>query len=338
MKMNGRSWAWTRAAAVAAALSLAAAGCRKESKDESRSPKTEEFSWGPVQVALTVTPAAVDVTRGVELVFAITAPPEIDVTLPALNDRAQGFTIGGQFEDDPVVKDGKKVRTVHVQLTPVVAERYRIAPMAIEYVDKAVQPPTKGWFPTRPVVLEKAALIKDDPGHDIKALLDPKWIAPSFKSVMGWILAAIALAAGGWGLWKLATRVRENIQLAKMSPRERALKELAKLLARDLIRQNRVKDFYLELTMIVRRYIERRHGLRAPEQTTEEFLEAAAADARFKPEVLRKLRAFLQAADLVKFAADRPDETSIGNATDTARGYIEQDAAEELAGQQNGGK
>jgi hypothetical protein len=338
MKTNWKSMMGWGAAVALAALSLGATGCRKDGKDESKPPRTEEFSWGPVHVALTVSPSVVDVTRGVELVFAITAPPEIDVTLPSLNDRAQGFTVGGQFEDDPVVKDGKKVRAVHVQLTPVVAEKYRIAPMAIEYVDKAVQPPSKSWFPTKPIVLEKASLTRDEPGHDIKALLDPVWIAPTFKSVVWWILAAFALAAAGWGLWKLATRVRENIQLAKMSPRERALKELEKLLARDLIRQNRVKDFYVELTMIVRRYIERRHGLRAPEQTTEEFLAAAAADNRFQPDVLRKLRAFLQAADLVKFAADRPDEPSIGNSTDTARGYIEQDSASEAAGEQNGGK
>jgi hypothetical protein len=102
--------------------------------------------------------------------------------------------------------------------------------------------------------------------------------------------------------------------------------ELAALLKRDLIARGDPKEFYLELTMIVRRYIERSHGVRAPEQTTEEFLAAASWDPRFSREVLAKLREFLQAADLVKFAAHRPAPGAAERATDTARDYIETDS------------
>ena len=112
-----------------------------------------------------------------------------------------------------------------------------------------------------------------------------------------------------------------------MSPRERALRELNELLARDLIGHGRVKDFYIELTMVVRRYIERRHAIRAPEQTTEEFLIAVRDDPRFRDDAGRKLGEFLKAADLVKFAAHRPSGEDVNAATSTARRYIEADAA-----------
>jgi len=113
-----------------------------------------------------------------------------------------------------------------------------------------------------------------------------------------------------------------------MSPRERALEELAELMARDLVGKNMVKEFYLELTMIVRRYIERAHAIRAPEQTTEEFLAAVSSDNRFGQEVINRLRLFLEAADLVKFAAYHPESDAISRATETARSYVVTDAAD----------
>jgi hypothetical protein len=295
----------------------------------------EEFTWGPVRLEMRIEPGKVDLTRGVELTLTVESPPEIDVEIPSLNDRVQGFAVRGRYDDEPVQRDGKTVRVVHTQLIPLVAERYRIAPMAIGYTDKAAQPPRQDWFTTRPLVLEAVALTKGDPGREIEAQVDPVWIRPPFRTVVWWILGVLLAAGGVYGLWRLVSRVRESIEVARMSPRERALRELGKLLARELIRKQKIKEFYLELTMIVRRYIERRHGVRAPEQTTEEFLAAISSDIRFSAAVLAKLRDFLRASDLVKFAADRPDEESIGRATETAKDYIEHDAAD--AGPEKGG-
>jgi hypothetical protein len=78
--------------------------------------------------------------------------------------------------------------------------------------------------------------------------------------------------------------------------------------------------------MIVRRYIERRHRVRAPEQTTQEFLRAVSSDPRFAPQVVERLKQFLEAADLVKFAAWTPDSGAVENAVSSARDYLTSDA------------
>jgi hypothetical protein len=78
----------------------------------------------------------------------------------------------------------------------------------------------------------------------------------------------------------------------------------------------------------VRCYIERAHAVRAPEQTTEEFLAAVSRDSRFGPAVVERLRAFLRAADLVKYAAQRPEPAAVDQAVATARSYVETDAQE----------
>ena len=71
---------------------------------------------------------------------------------------------------------------------------------------------------------------------------------------------------------------------------------------------------------------------------SEEFLIAASRDPRFGPEVVRRLRDFLQSADLVKFAAYQPPAGATDGATETARGYIQSDAEAQAAALAEKGK
>jgi hypothetical protein len=191
--------------------------------------------------------------------------------------------------------------------------------MAIEYTDRSESPPSTGWIATRPIEFDVAHLQTD---KEVEPVLEPVWVRPAFTTVLAWLLGTAAAIGVGILLWRLSGKVQREIQLRRMSPRERAMHELEDLLSRDLLGRHMVKEFYVELTMVVRRYIERRHGVRAPEQTTEEFLEAVQQDTRFAPATVARLRAFLEAADLVKFAAHRPDRDAIDHATQTARDYI----------------
>ena len=105
-----------------------------------------------------------------------------------------------------------------------------------------------------------------------------------------------------------------------MSPIERAWVELDRLLKKGLPGRGRYKDFYVELTMVVRRYIQRKYGIRAPHLTTEEFLrEAKPSD---------ELRAFLESADMVKFAGVEATPEMADSATASARDYLEGDSKE----------
>jgi len=81
-------------------------------------------------------------------------------------------------------------------------------------------------------------------------------------------------------------------------------------------------DFYVELTGIVRRYIERTTGIRAPEQTTEEFFAAIRSDRRFDPERARQLKDFLAACDLVKYAAAQPRTEDMEEAFSLAAAFV----------------
>ncbi len=81
------------------------------------------------------------------------------------------------------------------------------------------------------------------------------------------------------------------------------------------------EPFFVEVTQIVRDYIEQAFGVRAPEQTTEEFLAqmmSSAAVAQHR----HVLEPFLVAADEVKFACMRPDTGAMQRAFDTAENFV----------------
>ena len=137
------------------------------------------------------------------------------------------------------------------------------------------------------------------------------------------LLAAFsAVALILWLVKKMAQKIREH----KMSPIERAMLELDRLLQKGLPGRGRYKDFYVELTMVVRRYIQRRHSVRAPNLTTDEFLRAAAENPAFTREALEGLKLFLESSDMVKFAGVEATPEMADSATDKARDYLNADS------------
>ncbi len=135
------------------------------------------------------------------------------------------------------------------------------------------------------------------------------------RLALGW-LAAMGTAGGlaALGLLMLRRRKRRPVEPRRLTPEEIAEAALAALLAENLPTRGLVKEFYLRLTGIVRQYVEETTGIRAPEQTTEEFLREIRTSAVFPPERSVRLADFLESADLVKYAGQMPAEGQIDQA------------------------
>jgi hypothetical protein len=315
------------AALLACLVMAGAAGCRRASEPAAPEPPlVQTVRHEGIELTLTADPPKVRLDRDVWLTIRVASSTNVTVAIPSIEDRLSGLATTRRFEREPETAGGRVTREICFWLTPRLASEYRVAPLAITYRDMGATPAREGWFPTRPLVLP-AAPVRDGPAPDSLAPpVGPRWIRPPARALAGYVLLAV-LALGLAALaWRLGRRVRRAIELRRLSPRERALRELEDLLARDLPGRARVKEFYLEITRIVRQYIERSHGVRAPEQTTQEFLSAALQDPRFDRESIRRLREFLTAADLVKFAALIPDPPTVANTARTARDYIVADA------------
>ena len=278
-----------------------------------------DLSRDGVTVLVDATPSTVDPARDFYVTLTVTAPAGVKAELPDLRDRFQGFQVAEDFAEEPLTDaEGKTTTVSRWRLVPEpLAKKYRLAPFVVAAGD--------GTFYTKPVLFAPPPAREAVSGE---MEIDPKRDFPPLSWKLVGICAAIlaGLAALVSIAYLVIRKVRQMVRVHRMSPIERALYELDNLLKKGLPGRGFYKDFYVELTMVVRRYIERQHGVRAPHLTTDEFLRAAESNAAFSRDSIAELKAFLESADLVKFAGVEATPEMADGATGRAKGYLETDA------------
>jgi hypothetical protein len=134
-----------------------------------------------------------------------------------------------------------------------------------------------------------------------------------------WLLLAVATAAVAF--WLRKRRQQPAVSAfapPPLTPYELAVRELQRLREEN----PPVEEFYTRLSDIVRRYLEGQMGLHAPERTTEEFLFEVSRDHSLSEEHRELLGAFLQEADLVKFAKFQPGREDMKRAIEAAEKFV----------------
>ena len=282
-----------------------------------------EMSRGGVDLKVDSDLTQIDPAKSVFLRVELKAPSDRKATLPDLRDRVQGFSLAEEFKEEPKTGNaGAVTQVMNWRLLPEpCAAVYKIRPFVVKVSPKLLSAQSDegkysidagpDYFEATGAREPVTGAMEADPKRDLPPL--------SWKLV-GWIAAALVAILGLLALVVLLVKyLARRIKEHRMSPIERAWVELDRLLKKGLPGRGRYKDFYVELTMVVRRYIQRRYGIRAPHMTTEEFLRAA------KPS--DELRRFLESADMVKFAGVEATPEMADEATDSARGYLKSDAA-----------
>jgi hypothetical protein len=97
-------------------------------------------------------------------------------------------------------------------------------------------------------------------------------------------------------------RAKKKVVVPALPPHVIALQRLEGLRAQNLPAAGKIKEYYSILSDIVRRYLEDRFALRAPEMTTEEFLFSLRYSTQLTSVHKGSLKDFLESCDLVKFA------------------------------------
>lgn len=119
---------------------------------------------------------------------------------------------------------------------------------------------------------------------------------------------------------------KKNVVPAPRKPaipiQDQMLARLAELDARQLWQKNQVKEYYVELTDIVRGYIELRFSTPALELTTDELLYKAKMHRDLQP-YISLLTVILQTADLAKFAKWQPLPQEHFDAMENAKKFID---------------
>jgi hypothetical protein len=138
-------------------------------------------------------------------------------------------------------------------------------------------------------------------------------------------LCALVLCALAVALWAWWRRRKRKPQLKPARPaHEIAFEQLQQLKSKDLIRQGKIKEYYTEISDIIRHYLENRFQLKAPEMTSEEFLQYVRDNAALTAGHKQLLKDFLLCCDLVKFAKHEPVQQDADNAFMFAQKFVEE--------------
>ena len=137
---------------------------------------------------------------------------------------------------------------------------------------------------------------------ELKDIREPVAYPSSYIGII--VLACIALAVLiGFCVYWFRKRIKKGGSSAvPLASWEIALRELNKLQQKNLLAQGLADLYYYELSGILRRYIEQRFFIKAPEMTTDEFMVYIKESNVLEKKHMEQLKAFLVLADLVKFA------------------------------------
>lgn len=314
-------------------------GCAApEDRDSDTAPAGEvvrsEQERGPVKFVVEISPAKPRLSDLPQLTLTLEAAPGVRIEKPPFGEALGEFLIRDFHEPVPEVTETvERLRQVYT-LEPTRAGKLTVAPIAVLFYDE--RPGADGKqhrIESEALTVEVSTMLGESAPTlaDLRPLAGPVELSAR-SSTVGWTTLAIAalLAVIGVALWR--ARRRSSVAEPQQSPQALAWLELERLIQANLAETD-VKQYYVELTGVVRRYIERSTGVQAPEQTTEEFLREIVENAVFAEDDSQRLRDFLESADMVKFAALEPGVTEIETSFQRAKQFIrlERATAQEVA-------
>ena len=230
-------------------------------------------------------------------------PPRAEL-LPLVLKKKEGDVVEflAQSKWDTVSKSGNVRLKKDLLLTAWDSGYHDVPALPIVFLANAQQDTVY----TQNIPLEVEVPPADSVLADIKPIIEEPITWHDYipqMAVVAFILLAIVL-------WYIVSRMKTNKELPPpppviIPPHEVAIDKLKKLKEAKLWQQGQVKEFHSQLTYIIREYLEKRYGVQALEQTTDEIL-GQMKGFRLNEELIPKMTTLLQTADLVKFAKAEP--------------------------------
>ena len=235
-----------------------------------------------------------------------------------------------KFKDNKIdeceIKDsGKEVKrsllggrceyTYWLDITSYYIGRRKFPPIEIKYREKG----EGNWKTLKTEEINftvESVMPKNVRLYDIKDIKGPLYPF-SFMKLLTWIAAGCLLI---WLIIKLFKKFRKKVK-PKLA-HEIAIEALEAARA-EYSKTGDVKEYYVRISDVVRRYIETVFKVRAPEMTTQEFLTSMGTSRKISDAYKELLKIFMEACDLVKFAKHAPSREEIDSMFTTAKNFVE---------------
>jgi len=286
---------------------------------------------GPVKVTTSLTPD--DPLIGDEVVFEIKVEPvaNVEVLMPEFGEALDRYDILDFVPKQKINDDGSSVYIQRYTLQPHLSGEQSIPPILVEFVDnRPGQKATPDDFDAYEILTDRldftvTSVLPSDASSDLKpplGELQPRRPMSAWNWLVVSVLALVFISALAAGVLAVSSwRKRKSRRSAYELARQWLDHELSKPTP---ITDEQIDLFFVSISKVVRTYLENRFDLRAPDLTTEEFLELAGTSSDLSREHQSLLRDFLKQADLVKFAGVKASAEEISRAASLASQFLEE--------------
>ncbi len=262
----------------------------------------------------------------VDYTVKVTQPPDIYLDIPDYRDTLYSrLEIISQSPVDTTFEDtGELVLTKRYTITSFDTGYYQIPPYYLEY--ETGQGKKRFYSEYVPLRVKRVDITPSDSTDVIFDIIGPEKVGYSVGEILPWIMLVIVVLTAAWLIYKYLPRRKDKQEdEGPAIPAEPihiiTFRALDKLEKKQLWQTGKVKEYYSELTEILRYYIEVRFNIRALEMTSEEIL-AGLVYLNVSPDNLPVLRKLLQNADLSKFAKYKHDAETNESALKDAREFV----------------
>ena len=250
-------------------------------------------------------------------------PAGVTVRWPALADSLAGLEIVQKRDSSVHTSGSTTTESVSYTITGFEPGTFYIPPLPFTYTvanDTSVR-----TVMTRPIPLT-VMKVQVDTTKDIRDIKPPLSIPITFWELLPYILIVGGVIGVVFLIYYILKKRKMGESLLPEAPprpaHEVALEALRALGSENLWQRGKVKEYYSQLTDIVRTYIERRFRVMAMEMTTDEILDDLR-QTTVSHEDAASLKEVLVRADLVKFAKFQPGPQEHEASLSSASRFVE---------------
>ncbi len=265
---------------------------------------------GPVTATVTLSPSEPVIGDEVELLLTVETTKEVEVLMPEFGEALQRYSILDFVPKQHFDASGNTIFSQKYTLQPFLSGEQSIPPILIEFIDnRPGSQPSPDDFDAYELLTERIdftvkSVVLDSATDELKPPLGELELPTPSSARTKWVLIAVALTSIATVIALLLFASRLRTQILKRNAYEIAKQKLDRLLEdrNSASPTLSIEQFYVEISALVRQYLENRFEVRAPELTTDEFLQLASAESELSNEHQQLLGEFLSQADLVKFS------------------------------------
>jgi hypothetical protein len=287
--------------------------------------RAPDSGGSPVTLEVSADRSSVTVGDPVTLTFRLRHAKDVRIVTFDADRALAALEVLDQKEGTPrVLDDGRieEMRTVTVAAYETGSKE--LAPVRVIYKDAAGK---EGSVAARRIPITVTSVLTE--GQNEPADLKKPAEMPE-RALWPWmlLLALLAAALVAFLWWRRRRRRRPvgEAALPAAPPRpahEIAYAELQRLLSTNLLEKGAVKEFYIELAEIIRRYLGSRYGIDTLDRTSSEILESLRL-TRAPVKAMAMISEFLSACDLVKFAKHLPDRDETRRTVESAYRLVDE--------------